>query len=139
MVFDILNYIKNCPYLSDFVANVDFLGKNPYSFSVGGVSRDKTAKSYTDGDSLVKSTFLLRVRLPYGVDMEKNLKNSELIKNVSEWFLTNSERGILPELDEDKIAISLSTEFLQDKVTYLADTAVYTANITVLYYKTKSL
>ncbi|MBQ3181136.1 MAG: hypothetical protein IJB50_00010 [Clostridia bacterium] len=139
MVFDILNYVKNCPYLSDFYKNVDFLGKKPYSFSVGGVPDEKTAKEYTDGDSLVESTFLLRVRLPYGVDMEKNLKNSELIKNVSDWFLKNSERGILPDLGEDKIAISLLADFMRDKVTYLADTAVYTANITVLYYKTKSL
>lgn len=139
MVFEILNYIKTCPYLLDFATNVDFLGKNPNSFSVSGVAKDKTARTYTDGDSLVESTFLLKIRLPYGVDMGKNLKNSELIKNISSWFSKNSERGILPELDEDKIAISLSAEFLQDRVTYLTDTAVYTANITVLYYKTKSL
>jgi len=139
MVFDILSYIKTCPYLSEFYKNVDFLGKNPYSLSLGGVSSDKTAKEYTDGDKLVESTFLLKVRLPYGIDMEKNLKNSELLKNVSDWFLKNSERGILPDLGEDKIAISLKVDFMQDKVTYLADTAVFTANITVLYYKTKSL
>lgn len=139
MVFEILNYTKACPYLSEFVGNVDFLGKNPFSFSVGGVASDKNVKIYTDGDSLVKSTYLLKVRLPYGIDMEKNLKNSELIKNVSEWFLKNSQKGILPELTSDKIAISISANFLQDKITYLADTAVYTAEIDVLYYKTKSL
>jgi len=139
MVFDILSYIKTCPYLSKFYKNVDFLGKNPYSLSLGGVSNNKTTKEYTDGDKLVKSTFVLKVRLPYGIDMEKNLKNSELIKNVSDWFLKNSERGILPDLGEDKITISLTVDFVQDKVIYLADTAVFTANITVLYYKTKSL
>ncbi len=139
MVFDILSYIKTCPYLSEFCKNVDFLGKNPYSLSLGGVPNEKTEKEYTDGDKLVKSAFLLKVRLPYGVDMENNLKNSELIKNVSDWFLKNSEREILPDLGEDKIAISLTVDFVRDKVTYLADTVVYTANITVLYYKTKSL
>ncbi len=139
MVFDILNYIKQCPYLSDFAANIDFLGKNPYSFSVSGVKKEQTIRKYTDGDALVESVFLLKIRLPYGVDMEQNLTNSELMKRVSSWFLNNSKRGILPELEADKIAISLSAEFLQNKTAYLADTAVYTANINVLYYKTNSL
>lgn len=138
MVFDILNYIKRCPYLSDFNMNIDFLGKNPYSLSVSGRSKDNKVRAYTDGDSLVKSVFTLKVRLPYGIDMEKNRKNSELLKNISDWFLNNSSSGILPELDEDKIPISVSADFLKDKVTYLADTAVFTADIAILYYKTKS-
>lgn len=139
MVFDILAYIVKCPCLKDYATNVDFLGKNPYSLSVGGVSENKTVKEYTDGDSLVKSTFSLRLRLPYGIDKENNISNSNLIKNVTEWFLTNNERGILPELSADKIPISVICSFLQDKVTYLADTVIFTADITVLYYKTKSL
>ena len=138
MVFDILNYIKACPYLSDFNMNIDFLGKNPYSLSVSGRSKDSKVRAYTDGDSLQKSVFSLRLRLPYGIDMENNRKNSELLKNISGWFLDNSSKGILPELDEDKISISVSADFLKDKVTYLADTAVFSADITVLYYKTKS-
>ncbi len=139
MVFDIFNYIKECPYLSDFVANIDFLGKNSNSFSIGGVAQNKTVKTYTDGDSLIKSSFVLKLRLPYGVDSENNLKNSELLKSITEWFEKNSERGILPDLDKDKIAISVSAQFLQGSTAYLADTAVYTANINVLYYKAKSL
>lgn len=138
MVFDIINYIKDCPYLSDFNMNIDFLGKNPYSLSVSGRSKDSKVRTYTDGDSLVKSVFTLKLRLPYGIDMEKNRKNSELLKNISNWFLNNSLKGLLPELDEDKISISISADFLKDKVTYLADTAVFSADITILYYKTKS-
>lgn len=139
MVFDILNYIRECPYLSEFAANIDFLGKNPYSLSVGGVAKDKIVKKYTDGDNLIESSFILKLRLPYGVDANENLKNSELIKSITEWLVKNSERGILPSLDADKIPISISAQFMQGSTTYLADTAVYTANIKVLYYKTKSL
>lgn len=139
MVFDILNYIKKCPYFDDYTTNVDFLGKNPYSLSVGGVSKNEKVKEYTDGDSLLKSTFLLRVRLPYGIDMNKNLRNSGLINDISEWFLKNSERGILPEFSADKIPISFRVDFLKDDVIYSSDTAIFTADITVVYYKTKSL
>ena len=139
MVFDILNYTRQCPYLSEFAANVDFLGRHPYSLSVSGVAKDKVVKKYTDGDSLNKATFILKLRLPYGVDTERNLGNSGKIENITEWFSKNAERGILPELSDGKIAISVSAEFLQNKITYLADTAVYTANIEVLYYKTNSI
>ncbi len=139
MVFNILSYIKNCPQLSEFVTNIDFLGKNPCSLSLSGRAENKVVKAYTDGDSLINSTYTLKLRLPYGVDMNNNLANSRLIKNVEEWFTKNSERGILPELDEDKIPISAGIKFLNDKAVYLADTAVFTADVTILYYKTKSL
>ena len=139
MVFDILEYITKCPFLNEYVVNVDFLGKNPYSLSVGGVPENKIVKEYTDGDSLIKSTFSLRIRLPYGIDSMNNINNSRFIKNLTDWFLKNNERGVLPELSADKIPISVMCDFQQDKVTYLADTAIFTADITVLYYKTKSL
>lgn len=139
MVFDILGYITKCPYLKSYITNVDFLGKNPYSLTVGGVPENKTVKEYTDGDQLMESTFSLRLRLPYGIESQNNINNSKLIKNVADWFLKNNERGILPELSADKIPISVTCNFLQDKTTYLADTVIYTADITVLYYKTKGL
>lgn len=138
MVFNMLNYIQNCPYLSEFVSNVDFLGKNSYSLSISGRSKDKVVKEYTDGDSIISSTYTLKLRLPYGVDMNNNLANSRLTENVEKWFIKNSEGGILPELDEDKIAISIKLNFLKDEAVYLADTAVFTADMTILYYKTKA-
>ena len=139
MVFDILEYVTKCPYLSEFLTNVDFLGKKPYSLSLGAVPENKTVREYTDGDRLVESTFLLRIRLPYGIDSKDNINNSELIKNVTEYFQKNNERGILPELSEDKIPVSAACEFSHNNVTYLADTAVYTAKLVIVYYKTKSL
>ena len=138
MVYEILDYIKSCPCLSDFNCNVDYLGKNPYSFSVGVRSNSETVKEYTDGDKLINETFSLRLRLPYGVDMEKNLKNCELLENISNWFLMNSKEGILPEFKNVE-AISVSADFSENAAVYSADTVVYTASVAVLYYKTKSL
>jgi|GEM_PF-2896714 len=138
MVFDILNYMKSCPYLSDCNMNIDYLGKSVRSLSVSGRSNDETVRVYTDGDSLTRSEFILKLRLPYGVDKSKNRANSILLKNIEEWFLQNSSKGILPELGEEKIPVSVSADFSRDNVTYLADTAVFTANVAVLYYKTKS-
>lgn len=138
MVFDILNYIKSCPYLSDFNHNVDFLGMKSYSLSVSGRCKSEIVKKYTDGDMLVKDTYSVRFRLPYGVDMEKNLDNCRLMENISQWFSDSSARGILPGLS-DGIAISVTADFSDNNAVFLADTAVYTAKVAVLYYKTKSL
>jgi len=137
MVYEILNYIKGCPYLSDFNYNVDFLGKNPYSFAVGSRSKSEIIKAYTDGDMLIKETFSLRLRLPYGVDMEKNLNNRRLAEDISRWFSENNEKRILPELFPER-AISVSADFSAENASYSADTVVYTALVAVLYYKTKS-
>ena len=138
MVIDILNYIISCPYLSDFNHNVDFLGKNPYSLSVSGRCKSEIVKQYTDGDVLLKDTYSVKLRLPYGVDMEKNLDNCRFLENVRQWFSDSSARGILPGL-LDGIAVSATAEFSEENAVFLADTAIYTAKVAVLYYKTKSL
>ncbi len=138
MVFDILNYIKNCPYLSDFNHNVDFLGKNPYSLSVSGRCKSENVKKYTDGDMFIKDTYSVKIRLPFGMDMERNLDNCRLLENIRKWFSDNSAGGILPALSGG-IAISATAEFSQEDAVFLADTAVYTVRVAVLYYKTKSL
>jgi len=136
MVYEILNYLKTCPYLSNCSFNIDFLGKNPYSLSLGSRAKNETERKYTDGDSLVMSKFSLRIRLPFGVDMEKNRKNSQLCENISRWLDENSKKGILPDLGEKNIAVSASLEFSPQDASYSADTAIFTADIAVLYYKT---
>ena len=139
MVVQILNYITSCPYLADYNANIDFLSKNSCSLSICGRAKCERVRAYTDGDELVKSTYSLRLRLPFGVDMRKNQKNSQLCENISRWFEDNSKRGILPDLGDMNIAVSVSVEFSPEVASYSADTAVFTATIAVLYYKTKSL
>lgn len=138
MVLQILNYIRSCPYLSDFNVNVDFLGKSVYSLSIGSRATSETVRVYTDGDSLVKSIYRLRLRLPFGIEMNKNRKNSQLCENISRWFEDNSKMGSLPDLGDKNIAVSVSVEFSSD-TSCSADTAVFTADVAVLYYKTKSL
>jgi len=137
MVTDILSYIDNCPYLSDFYTNIDFLGKNQYSLSVSGRGKSQVVKKYTDGDALVKSIYKMRLRLPFGIDKKKNYENSKLCENVENWVKENSTSGILPELSGDKIPVSIEITFLRDSVSYFSDTAVYTADIALTYYQTK--
>lgn len=139
MVHEILDYIKTCPYLSNCNFNIDFLGKNPYSLSICGRAKSETVRKYTDGDSLVMRKFPIRIRLPFGVDMEKNRKNSQLCENISRWFEENGKKGHLPDLGDENIAVSASFEFSSQDASYSADTAVFTASLAVLYYKTKSL
>ncbi len=137
MVTDILSYFNNCPYLSDFYTNIDFLGKNQYSLSVSGRGKSQVIKKYTDGDALVKSIYKMRLRLPYGIDKEKNYENSKLCENVENWVKLKSSLGVLPELVDGKIPVSIGITFLRDGVSYFSDTAVYTADIALIYYQAK--
>lgn len=135
MVTDILSYLKNCPILSEFKMNVDFLGKNPHSLSISGRPSKKVLKKYTDGDTLEMSIYKIRLRLPFGIDKEKNIENSVLTESLQCWVLEQSARGILPETEDDKIAISVALEFSRDNVSYFSDAAVYGAELALTFYK----
>ncbi len=137
MVTDILNYLQNCPILSDFKMNVDFLGKNPHSLSISGRGAIKVLKKYTDGDTMEKSVYKLKLRLPFGIDKDKNTENSTLTENLQAWVSEQSARGILPYGTEDKIPINIELTFLRDNVSYFSDTAVYGAELALTFYKAK--
>lgn len=137
MVNKITDYLLNCPYLSEFNMNIDFLGKEKNSLSVSGRPDDKILKKYTDGDSLVMRTYKMRVRLPFGIDRMKNYENSILCENVRAWAEKSTKSGILPELSDDEIPVSLQIQFMQGNVSYFSDTAVYTADIILVFYKAK--
>ena len=137
MITNILKYLSDCPYLSSFNTNIDFLGKDKNSLSVSGRSDDKILKRYTDGDSIVASTYKMRLRLPFGIEKTKNYENSCLCENIKSWAEKNTKSGILPELSDDKIPVSLQIKFHEGNVSYFSDTAVYTADITLVFYKAK--
>lgn len=137
MVTNILNYISNCPYLSSFNTNIDFLGKDKNSLSVSGRGDDKILKKYTDGDTLVARTYKMRLRLPFGIEKAKNYENSRLCENIKLWAEQNTKSGILPELSDDKIPVSLQIQFRMGDVSYFSDTAIYTADIILVFYKAK--
>ena len=73
------------------------------------------------------------------MDMEKNRRNSQLCENISRWFDESSKKGYLPDLGDENIAVSASFDFSPQDASYSADTAVFTASLAVLYYRTKSL
>ena len=137
MVTNILNYLSECPYLSEFNMNIDFLGKDKNSLSVGGRGDDKVLKKYTDGDSLIARTYKMRLRLPFGIDKMKNYENSLLCESIKSWAEKNTKSGVLPEFSDDKIPVSLQIQFMQGNVSYFSDTAVYTAEIVLVFYKTR--
>ena len=137
MVKDILEYLSDCPYLSDFNMNIDFLGKDKNSLSVSGRSDEKLLKKYTDGDSLMVRTYKMRIRLPFGIEKMKNYENACLCENIKSWAEKNTKSGILPELSDDKIPVSLQIQFYNGNVSFFSDTAVYTADIVLVFYKAK--
>ena len=137
MTQEIYEFLKQCPQFSDFCFNIDYLGKGENSLSLSGRGKKETIKKYTDGDSLEKVTYALRLRLPFGIDREVNAKNSLFLENLSLWFRKNNSKSNFPELGEKNIVVSVGFEVSERPETVTADTAVFKADLGIVYYKVK--
>ncbi len=130
----IINYLKFCPYLADFTLNVDYLGKDVCSAAISGASKVEVLRKYTDGDAMKKRTYALLLRLPYGIDKAENQKRRTLLENIEKWFRENNAKGILPELQEPDIAVSVSCEERETKDKVTATDCVLNLSVSIVYY-----
>lgn len=137
MTQKIFDFIKQCPHFLGFCFNIDYLGKDKNSVSVSGRGKSETLKKYTDGDSLKKVTYSLRLRLPFGIDREVNAKNSLFIENLSEWFHKNNTVSNFPDLGDKNIVVSMTFDIKNEAETVTADTQVINADIGIVYYKVR--
>lgn len=137
MTEKILSYLAKCPALENIYLSVDYLGREIYSGSLDGVGKTKTIRTYTDGDSLKKRTYTLYLRLPYGIDKLQNLENIRRLDELTMWLSENSKIGVLPELSETEMPISVSGQAKSEPERTAAGSAVFAVDIEVLYYSTK--
>lgn len=137
MIEKILSYLTKCPALESIYLSVDYLGREIYSGSLNGIGKTQTVRTYTDGDSLKKRTYTLSLRLPYGIDKLQNLENIRRLEKLTLWLSENSKAGILPELLESDIPISVRGKAKNAPERTSAGNAVFAVDIEVLYYSTK--
>ena len=137
MTEKILSYLAECPALESIYLSVDYLGREIYSGSLSGIGKKETVKTYTDGDSLKKSTYTLYLRLPYGIDKMQNLENIRRLEELASWLSENSKAGVLPEVSESDISISVRGKPRNTPERTSAGNAVFAVDIEVLYYSTK--
>ena len=137
MIIDkIREYFLQCPLLDEPARlNVDYLGVEPVEYTIDSQPTTPVLKRYTDGGALKQYTFVFGSREYYGADVLQNIENSGFFEKFAEWVEEQSEKGNLPELGDNKKAISM--EVLTSGYLFGAseDSARYQIQCRLIYYE----
>ncbi|MEG0309148.1 MAG: chloramphenicol resistance protein [Clostridium sp.] len=110
MIIDsIRNYIRLCPYLSEFAkgVNVDYLGKEATAYSIEAVSCKPIIKEYIGGSSKRQYQFIFASREQYGAEVLQNMNNCGFYENFARWLEVETLKGNLPILDSGKKSLKI--------------------------------
>lgn len=109
----LLNLLKGCEYLDDFVIAVGFLDEKNNSVSIVPDGDDEVVRKYCDGAKIKEYGFSLIIRL--GANFGDNSKNLDFLEKLTDWLSSirlsddflHIPLGIVinkgPKLKEDKI------------------------------------
>ena len=129
------SYVCTCPLLKDGAIHVDYLGDLPSEYTIDGVPTSSIVKFYADGGALKQFTFIFASREYYGEDTLNNIANSNFYEEFAAWLDVQSSAGVLPVLDEGRIAQrieAISTGYLFDGT---AGNARYQIQCRLTYYE----
>lgn len=109
MILDsIRNFIMACPYLKaiDSGVNVNYLSDQADTYSINQEPDEIIIKKYVNGDTLREYNFILVSKEIYTDDVMKNIKISSFYEEFLDWLEEQTNKGNLPNLGENKKAIS---------------------------------
>ncbi|MEG0133554.1 MAG: chloramphenicol resistance protein [Clostridium sp.] len=101
IINSIRNYIRKCPYLSEFAkgVNVDYLGEEATSYSIEEIPCNPVLKKYIGGDSKRQYQFIFASRESYGAVVLQNIENSGFYEDFASWLEEETIKGNLPILE----------------------------------------
>mgnify|MGYP003571264635 CR=1 FL=1 len=104
----IRDYFKECPYLSNFDINVDFLGDDEECFSIEEVPATIILRRFVDGSKEKQCLFVLASRTFIGTqENQQSIANLHLFEKIANWLETNTENDVLPKLNNNQTATSI--------------------------------
>lgn len=92
-------FIKNNIIDENSRVNVDFLGEEPTEFAIIPIAVNPILEKYVNGDTLRQFQFQLLSCNNYGADVIQNMSNSTYYEQLYELIENNSNKGILPNVD----------------------------------------
>lgn len=102
-------YIKTNPNIESSVPVwVDFMGSEPDQISIIPIPGSRVIEDYINGDSMRAFPFAIQSVESTADELER-LQNSGFYEELSEWFETQTFSGVLPTLEDDKVAESIET------------------------------
>lgn len=97
---------QNAPDIN--VLGVDFLGDRIGGMVIEAVPCDPIMTEYLDGSTERQFLFVIGGREFYSEDVWQNIENARVYEQLQNWLEVQTRHGILPELGNNKRAISLS-------------------------------
>ena len=135
MIQGIVEYVTQCPLLSEGYIRVDSLGPRPIEYGIATLPCDPIVKKYVDGSSIRQYLFGVTSREYYSIDMIQNIKNSEIYEDLAEWFEGQNKAQSFPDLGSGKTVQRI--ELVTSGYLYSTDrkTARYQLEIRIIYHK----
>ena len=112
--------------------NVDFLGEEPTEFAIIPIAVNPILESYVNGDTLRQFQFQLLSCNNYGADVMQNMSNSTYYEQLYELIENNSNKGLLPNVDNVISLECLNNGAILDAGT---NTARYSIQMKLKYLK----
>lgn len=104
MIESIRDYFMKCPFLDDLKRiNVEFLPEDPTTYSIEQVPATVILQKYLDGTTDRQFVFVFASRMYYSDELANNIANIGFFENVQNWLEENTEKSILPEMEEGLI------------------------------------
>lgn len=131
----IRDFIAKCPLLKDGELHVDYLPNHPVHYTIEDEPVNPIIKTYIDGSTQRQHDFVFASREAYGGDVWQNLENCGFYEKFSEWLEQQTRNRILPDMGEQKEALSLqalTTGFVFDTT---ANDARYQIQCRLIYYQ----
>ena len=135
MIQGVVDYVTQCPLLSEGYIRVDSLGSRPIEYGIATLPCDPVVKKYVDGSSIRQYLFGVTSREYYSIDMIQNIKNSEFYENLADWFEDQNKAHNFPDLGEGKTVQKM--ELVTSGYLYSTDrkTARYQLEVRIIYFK----
>jgi len=129
----IRDYIMNYPELKEGCLLVDFLGDKAVEYTIEPVPCDPVVQKYVDGGCIKQFLFIFASREYYSEDVNLCLDNLGFYEQFEEWIKNLNDEGVLPELDGERVPVSIEVLTKGYAFSAEADTARYQIQLRLLY------
>lgn len=104
-------YISTAPpiFALNAIVGVDYLKEETGCYSIESVPCDPIVTYYLDGSSVRRYQFVFAGKEIWDDDVILNIENIGFYDALVDWFEENTRKGILPDLGDDREAMSIRT------------------------------
>lgn len=108
VIDSLYDWLKTCSLFEEKRLDIDCLQSDSNHYSLDAVPCERIVKRYLDGSSVRRQLFTISSRAPFGPDITTQSENLQFFDDLESWLEEQAERGLLPDLGENRRARSLT-------------------------------